>query len=125
MIRRQFVLVAIVFLLPLSAIADTPVACSSDSGKIPPAPFEVGDGNDYGGRVLELTVPAQCECDGTDCTPCPIVIGFHGYAESGSSPNSWKSRLEAKGAAAGFISLYPTGDNTTPNSFYGGLRRPS
>jgi poly(3-hydroxybutyrate) depolymerase len=62
------------------------------------------------------------ECDGTDCTPCPVVIGFHGYGESGSSPNSWKSRLEAKGAAAGFISLYPTGDNTTPSSYLGGMR---
>ena len=89
---------------------------TGDSGEDPPFPFEVGDGNDYGSRVLELTVPDQCKCDGKDCTPCPIVVGFHGYGQTGSGPNSWKSRLEPKGAAVGFISLYPTGD-ITPNSY--------
>jgi len=119
---RFFLLAAIIIFVPLPRIAESSVACSADSGEFPPAPFEVGDGNDYGGRILEMTVPEQCECDGTDCTPCPIVIGFHGYGESGSSPSSWKSRLQAKGAAAGFISLYPTGDNTTPNSYFGGMQ---
>jgi len=94
---------------------------AGDSGRAPPNPFEVGDGNDYGGRVLELTIPEQCQCDGTDCTPCPLVVGFHGYGETGSGPNSWKSRLEPKGAAAGFISLYPTGDNTVEHTYGGGM----
>ena len=84
-----------------------------DSGEAPPIPFDVSDGNDYGGRVLGVTVPEKCECDGDDCTPCPIVVGFHGYSEDG---NSWKNRLEPKGAAVGFISLYPTGD-ISPNSY--------
>jgi hypothetical protein len=44
------------------------------------------------------------------------VVGFHGYGQTGSGPDSWKSRLEPKGAAVGFISLYPTGDRT-PNSY--------
>jgi hypothetical protein len=44
------------------------------------------------------------------------VVGFHGYGQTGPGPNSWKSRLEPKGAAVGFISLYPTGDKT-PNSY--------
>lgn len=89
-----------------------------DSGENPPFPFDVGDKNDYGDRVLELTVPEQCECDpsDSDCTPCPIVVGFHGYGQTGSSEHSWQSRLEPKGAAVGFISLYPTGD-MTPNSY--------
>jgi len=87
-----------------------------DSVEDPPLPFDVGDGNDYGERVLELTVPDQCKCDGEDCTPCPIVVGFHGYGQTGPGLNSWKSRLEPKGAAVGFISLYPTGDRT-PNSY--------
>ena len=86
---------------------------AGDSGQAPPVPFDVGDENDYGDRVLELTVPRECECDGTDCTPCPIVVGFHGHGQDGSS---WKSRLEPKGRAVGFISLYPTGDRT-PTTF--------
>ena len=91
---------------------------TGDSGEVPPIPFDVGDGNDYGSRVLGLTVPPQSECDPSesDCTPIPIVVGFHGYDQTGTSPHSWKSRLEGKGAAVGFISLYPTGDRT-PNSY--------
>jgi len=91
---------------------------TGDSGELPPFPFDVGDGNNYGDRRLELTVPDQCKCDPSaqDCIPCPIVVGFHGYGQTGSGPNSWKSRLEGKGAAVGFISLYPTGDKT-PNSY--------
>lgn len=93
-----------------------------DSGIAPPFPFDVGDGNDYGARVHDLTVPEQCQCDGSDCMPCPIVVGFHGYGQTGPGAYSWKSRLEPKGAAVGFISLYPTGDNTTPHSYFGGLK---
>lgn len=91
---------------------------AGDSGELPPDPFNVGDGNDYGSRKLGVTVPDQCKCDPaeSDCTPCPIVVGFHGYGQTGTSPNSWQSRLEPKGAAVGFISLYPTGD-MTPNSY--------
>jgi hypothetical protein len=37
------------------------------------------------------------------------VLGFHGFGEDGST---WKRRLKPKGAAVGFISLYPTGDIT-------------
>jgi len=94
---------------------------TGDSGEEPPKPFDVGDGNNYGSRVLELTVPEQCQCDpsDSDCTPCPIVVGYHGYDQTGSSPNSWKSRLEPKGAAVGFISLYPTGDVTPTNYAFG------
>ena len=86
-----------------------------DSGNTPPAPFDVGDGNDYGARRLELTVPEQCFCDGEDCDPCPVVVGYHGFGQTGTGRNSWKSRLEPKGAAVGFISLYPTGDFTITN----------
>jgi len=86
-----------------------------DSGNAPPSPFDIGDGNNYGARRLELTVPEQCFCDGIDCNPCPIVVGYHGFGQTGTSRNSWKSRLEPKGAAAGFISLYPTGDFTVTN----------
>ena len=91
----------------------SPGCVLGDSGEAPPFPFDVGDGNDYGNRVLGLTVPRSCECDGTDCTPCPVVVGFHGYGQDGSS---WRSRLEPKGRAAGFISLYPTGD-LTPSTY--------
>jgi predicted esterase len=109
-------------LLAAPALAGQSIGCSVDgSDRTPPLPFDVGDGNDYGGRTLELTVPLKCQCDGADCTPCPVVVGFHGYGETGSSPNSWKSRLEPKGAAAGFISLYPTGDNTVSHTYSGGL----
>jgi len=107
--------------LPSIALAGSPPTCDADSGDAPPIPFNVGDGNDYGGRILELTVPAQCRCDGSNCTPCPIVVGFHGYGQTGSGPHSWKSRLEPKGAAVGFISLYPTGDNTVPHTYGGGM----
>jgi predicted esterase len=88
---------------------------AGDTGLDPPNPFDVNDGNDYGERVFELTVPKKCECDGPEdnCIPCPIVVGFHGYGEDGST---WKKRLEPKGRAVGFISLYPTGD-MTPNSY--------
>ncbi len=88
---------------------------TGDSGADPPFPFDVGDGNDYGNRILELTAPMQCACDpsDSDCAPCPIVVGFHGYGEDG---RTWKMRLEPKGRAVGFISLYPTGD-VTPNSY--------
>ena len=57
---------------------------TGDSGENPPSPFDVGDGNDYGGRELGITVPEQCECDpsDSDCTPCPIVAGFHGYGQT-------------------------------------------
>ena len=112
----------LIFLIaPSQAFAGAPAACDADSGAVPPIPFEVGDGNDYGGRILELTVPDQCRCDGTDCIPCPVVVGFHGYGQTGSGPASWKSRLEPKGAVVGFISLYPTGDNTVPHSYDGGM----
>ena len=89
-----------------------------DSGEVPQGFFDVDDGNDYGSRELGITVPPQSKCDPSisNCTPSPIVVGFHGYGQTGSSPYSWKSRLEGKGAAVGFISLYPTGD-MTPNSF--------
>jgi hypothetical protein len=36
-------------------------------------------------------------------------VGFHGFGGDGSF---WKERLDPKGAAVGFISLYPTGDIT-------------
>jgi hypothetical protein len=48
------------------------------------------------------------------------VIGYHGFGQTGSGRDSWKSRLEPKGAAAGFISLYPTGDSSKPTSYFGG-----
>ena len=108
----------LIFLLgPLPAVAEQmrSKGCEiGDSGKVPPFPFDVGDGNDYGDRRLELTVPEQCECtkddaDAGNCTPCPIVVGFHGFGQDGSF---WKERLEPKGEAVGFISLYPTGDKT-------------
>jgi predicted esterase len=99
----------------------SPGCAVADSGATPPIPFDIGDGNDYGGRVLELTVPEQCKCVGADCTACPVVVGFHGYGQTGAGPRSWKSRLEPKGAAAGFISLYPTGDNTVRHTYGGGL----
>ena len=74
------------------------LGCSrGDSDAAPPFPFDVGDGN--------------------DCTPCAIVVGYHGYSETGTSNHSWKSRLEPKGEAVGFISLYPTGDLTESNYF--------
>ena len=82
------------------------VGCSKgDSGTVPPFPFDVEDGNDYGQRRLELTVPSKCQCDGNNCTPCAIVVGYHGYGQTGTSNQSWKSRLEPKGEAVGFISL--------------------
>jgi poly(3-hydroxybutyrate) depolymerase len=91
-------------------------ACvTGDTGAEPPFPFDVGDGNDYGTRRHDLTVPAKCECDGDDCTPCPVVVGYHGFGQTGTSNNSWQDRLEPKGDAAGFISLYPTGDFTVTN----------
>jgi len=91
-------------------------ACvTGDTGAEPPFPFDVGDGNNYGTRRHELTVPEQCECDGDDCTPCAIVLGYHGFGQTGTSNNSWQDRLEPKGEAAGFISLYPTGDFTVTN----------
>ena len=94
------------------------LGCSrGDSDAAPPFPFDVGDGNDYGQRKLQLTVPSKCQCDGNDCTPCAIVVGYHGYSETGTSNHSWKSRLEPKGEAVGFISLYPTGDLTESNYF--------
>ena len=106
----------IFFLLPTFAVASQDgesLGCSvTDSGAAPPYPFNVGDGNNYGKRKLELTVPERCRCDGTDCTPCPIVVGYHGYGQNGSS---WKSRLAPKGEAVGFISVYPTGDTTETN----------
>ena len=98
------------------------LGCSiADSGSIPPYPFDVGDDNNYGKRKLELTVPERCRCDGEDCTPCPIVVGYHGYGQNGSS---WKSRLVSKGEAVGFISVYPTGDSTETNYFnWGALKK--
>ncbi|NOR67100.1 MAG: hypothetical protein GQ528_07075, partial [Woeseiaceae bacterium] len=48
------------------------------------------------------------------------MIGYHGFGQTGSGRDSWKSRLEPKGAAAGFISLYPTGDSSKPTSYFGG-----
>lgn len=94
------------------------LGCSrGDSDAAPPFPFDVGDGNDYGQCKLQLTVPSKCQCDGNDCTPCAIVVGYHGYSETGTSNHSWKSRLEPKGEAVDFISLYPTGDLTESNYF--------
>jgi len=115
----------IFFLLPTFAVASQDgesLGCSvTDSGATPPYPFNVGDGNDYGKRKLELTVPERCRCDGKDCTPCPIVVGYHGYGQNGSS---WKSRLTPKGEAVGFISVYPTGDTTETNYFnWGPLKK--
>jgi len=112
----------LLLLLPQLVTAESPAVCDADSGDVPPIPFDIGDGNDYGGRTLELSVPEQCECDGTDCTPCPIVVGFHGHGQTGSGPYSWKSRLEPKGEAAGFISLFPTGDNTVRHTYSGGMK---
>ena len=88
-----------------------------DSGLQPPLPFDVGDGNNYGGRKLDISVPSQCACNGEDCTPCPIVVGYHGFG--GNGPDSWQWKLEPKGEAVGFISLYPTGDNTPTNYAFG------
>ena len=104
---------------------DQSLGCTTgDSGIEPPFPFDIGDGNDYGQRKLELTVPDKCRCDGGNCTPCPIVVGYHGYGESGTSKHSWKRRLEPKGEAVGFISLYPTGDMTETNYFnWGALKK--
>ena len=97
----------LVFLLgPAPAVAEQTrsVGCENgDSGLDPPDPF-VYDGKSYGNRRLELTVPEKCEG-----TPCPIVVGFHGFGQDGSF---WKERLEPKGKEVGFISLYPTGDIT-------------
>ena len=118
--------IAIIFFL-LSTFAVTSqgresLGCSvTDFGATPPYPFDVGDGNDYGKRRLELTVPERCRCDGKDCTPCPIVVGYHGYSQNGSN---WKSRLTPKGEAVGFISVYPTGDTTETNYFnWGPLKK--
>jgi hypothetical protein len=96
------------------------LACvTGNSGAEPPSPFDVGDGNDYGIRELDVTVPTLCECDGDDCTPCPVVVGFHGFGGTGSG--SWQWKLEPKGAAVGFISVYPTGDVTPTNYAFGPL----
>ena len=109
------------FLLATSVVAEGKpgsLGCSKgDSGATPPFPFEVGDGNDYGQRRLELTLASKCQCDDNDCIPCAIVVGYHGYSESGTTNHSWKNRLEPKGEAVGFISLYPTGDLTESNYF--------
>ncbi len=109
----------LVFLLgPAPAVAKqtpsetkSPGCFTGDSVEAPPVPFDVDDGNNYGSRRLELTVPEDCECNPAkaDCTPCPIVVGFQGFGQDGSF---WKERLEPKGEAVGFISLYPTGDIT-------------
>ena len=122
--------ICMMFLLVWSGLAaaegqQKSLGCSTgDSGVVPPFPFDVGDGNDYGQRRLELTVPSRCQCDGKDCTPCAIVVGYHGYSETGTSNHSWKSRLEPKGEAVGFISLYPTGDLTETNYFnWGALKK--
>ena len=37
----------------------SPGCVLGDSGEAPPFPFDVGDGNDYGDRVLGLTVPRR------------------------------------------------------------------
>ncbi len=95
------------------------LACvTGDTGAEPSSPFDVGDGNNYGSRELGFTVPDQCECNGDDCTPCPIVVGYHGFGGDGSH---WQSRLVPKGAAVGFISLYPKGDDTAPTNYSGGF----
>jgi predicted esterase len=105
-------IMVLVFLLgPAPAVAEQSPGCETgDTGLIIPDPF-VYDGISYGSRRLELTVPAQCRCNPSEeeCTPCPIVIGFHGFGQDGSF---WQESLEEKGAAVGFISLYPTGDIT-------------
>ena len=68
----------IFFLLPTFAVGSQDgesLGCSvTDFGAVPPYPFKVGDGNDYGKRKLELTVPERCRCDGKDCTPCMLYI---------------------------------------------------
>jgi len=63
--------------------------CSKgDSSAARPLPFDVGDGNNYGQHRLELTVPSKCQCDDNECTPCAIVVGYHGYSETGTSNHS-------------------------------------
>jgi len=55
-----------------------------------------------------------------------IVVGYHGYSETGTSNHGSKSRLEPKGEAVGFISLYPTGDLTETNYMnWGALKKRS
>ena len=54
----------------------------------------------------------------------PLLWAIHGYSETGTSKHSWKSRLEPKGEAAGFISLYQTGDLTETNYMnWGALKK--
>lgn len=45
------------------------------------------------------------------------MVGYHGFGQTGSfwKGSASRPRLEAKGAAVGFISLYPTGDYTVTN----------
>jgi hypothetical protein len=112
-IRVAVCTMVLVFLLgPAHAVAEKTRSegCVNGDPVDIPDPF-VYDGKSYGSRRLELTVPEQCRCNPSEaeCTPCPIVIGFHGFGQDGSF---WKERLEPKGAAVGFISLYPTGDIT-------------
>ena len=66
--------ICMMFLLVWSALAVSEgqrksLGCSAgDSGVVAPFPFDVGDGN--------------------DCTPCAIVVGYHGYSETGTSDHS-------------------------------------
>ena len=129
--QQIFSLVIVIALLLVWSTVAVPdgqqksAGCSKEySSSPPPFPFTVGDGNDYGQRRLELTVPSKCQCDSNECSPCAIVIGYHGYSETGTSNYSWKSRLEPKGEAVGFISLYPTGDLTESNYMnWGALKK--
>ncbi len=53
---RRLIIIALTFIaLPAIVFAESSKQCSADSGHIPPQPFDVGDSNDYGGRILELT----------------------------------------------------------------------
>jgi len=61
-------------------------------------------------------VTGDTGADRDNCTPCPIVVGYHGF---GGRASSFRNRLEPKGAAAGFISLYPEGDLTPTNYAFG------
>jgi len=61
------------------------LGCSrGDSAAAPPFPFDVGDGNEYGQRKLELTVPSKCQCDGGERGDDWVTVGIGAtHARSG------------------------------------------